>query len=208
MANADTPRGLQPKRHRNGAHYNGAANPYYVPSSDANDMFIGDPVIVTGTANTGAVVTKDGDFGQAYVAGTMPEVQLATAGAGNDITGAIVAVEPSPDDGLSNTYRKASTEAVLWVADDPDLVFEVQEDSDTSDLAATDVGRNVNLVSGTGSTITGRSGWELDSSSAGTGSTIQMRLERLVNRADNEIGTNAKWEASILQHSMRNKTGV
>lgn len=208
MANADAPRGLQPKRHRNGAPYNGAANPYFVPSSDTDNMFIGDPVIVTGTANTGAVVTKDGDFGQAYQAGTMPAVKLATAGAGNDVTGIITSVEPSPDNGLSNAYRKASTASVVWVADDPDLVFEAQEDSDSTNLAATDVGRNVNLASGTGSTITNRSGWELDSSSAGTGTTIQVRLERLVNREDNAIGTNAKWEVSILQHSMRNKTGV
>lgn len=208
MANSDAPRGLSPKRHRNGAPYNGAANMYYVPSSDTNDMFIGDPVVVTGTANTTAVTKNDGDFGEAFQPGTLPAVQLATAGAGNDITGPIVAVGASPDNGLDSTYRPASQAQIVWVADDPDLVFEAQEDSDTSDLAATDVANNVDLVAGTGSTITGQSAWEIDSTTAGTGSTKQLRLERLANKVDNEIGTNAKWEVSILQHSMRNSTGV
>lgn len=208
MANNDTPRGLWPRRHRNGAPYNGAANPYHVPSSDTNDMFLGDPVVVTGTANTGGVALNDGDFQNQFQAGTLPAVQLATAGAGNDLTGVIVAVGASPSSGLENKHRAASTEAVVWVADDPDLVFEAQEDSVGSTLAATDVARNVNLVAGTGSTITGLSAWEIDSSSAGTGTTLQCRIERLANRVDNEIGAQAKWEVSILQHSMRNKTGV
>lgn len=208
MANADRPFGLWPRRHRSGAPYNGAANPYFVPSTDSNAMYLGDPVVVTGTSNTSTLVPMDGNHGNAYQPGTVPAVQLATAGAGNDITGVIIAVEASPDSGLKNVYRPASTEAIVWVADDPDLVFEAQEDSDGGALAATDVGQNVDLVSGSGSTVTGYSGWELDSSTAGTGSTIQMRLERLVNRLDNEIGNQAKWEVSILQHSRTNKTGV
>lgn len=208
MANSDAPRGLRPVRHRNGAPYNGAANPYFVPSSNTTAMFIGDPVVVTGTANTGATALYDGDFGGQFQAGALPEITHATAGAGNDITGIVVAVGPSPDNGLTKQYRAASTAEVVWVADDPDLVFEVQEDSVGSTLAATDVANNADLVSGSGSTITGLSGWELDSNTAGTGNTKQMRIERLVNRVDNEIGAQAKWEVSIVQHSLRNSTGV
>lgn len=208
MANADAPFGLRPVRHRNGAHYNGAANPYYVPSTYATDLFIGDPVIVTGTANTSRVALNDGDHGTQFPAGSLPEVNRATAGAGNDITGVIVGFGASPSDGLEKQYGPASTERVVWVADDPDLMFEAQEDSDGGALSETDVGQNIDLVAGSGDTTYGMSGWELDSSTAATGSTLQCRIERLANRGDNEVGTNAKWLVSILQHSMRNKTGV
>ena len=79
MANNDTPFGLRPLRHRNGAPYNGAANPYYIPSSYATALFIGDPVIITGTSNTSAVkVPGVGDFAP----GTLPEINKAGAGSG------------------------------------------------------------------------------------------------------------------------------
>ena len=55
MANVDTPFGLRPIRHRNGAPYNGAVNPYYLRSDYAVATFIGDPVVKTGTSNLVAV---------------------------------------------------------------------------------------------------------------------------------------------------------
>lgn len=45
MANIDAPFGLRPIRHKSGAPYNGAVNPYYVASTYATALFIGDPVI-------------------------------------------------------------------------------------------------------------------------------------------------------------------
>ena len=44
MANANVPRGLVPYRRTTGEPYNGSANVYYVPSSVASNIFIGDPV--------------------------------------------------------------------------------------------------------------------------------------------------------------------
>ena len=55
MANTDSPFGLKPIRHRNGAPYNGAANPYYIPASYGTALVIGDPVIKSGTSNTAEV---------------------------------------------------------------------------------------------------------------------------------------------------------
>lgn len=202
MANADAAFGLRPVKHRSGAPYNGAANPYYKPASYATAMFVGDPALVTGTSNT-AEVTFPG-VGN-FIAGTLPEINVA-ADTG-DISGVVVGFGTDPN-ALELAYSPASTEAIVWLADDPDLMFEVQEDSVGGALAATDVAQNSNLVAGSGSTVTNLSGWEIDSSDANTTNTLQVRLERLVNRADNEIGTNAKWLVSILQHSSRNATGV
>jgi len=35
--------------------FNGAVNPYYIPAGYGTALFIGDPVIITGTANTAEV---------------------------------------------------------------------------------------------------------------------------------------------------------
>ena len=205
MANVDAPLGMRPIRHRNGAPYNGAANPYLVPSSDATALFIGDPVVVTGTANTAQVEAPGvGTF----KAGELPTVIIATAGGTtNAITGCVVAFGANPSN-LENQYRLASTDRIVWVADDPDLVFEMQEDSVGGALAETAVGSNVQLIAGTGSTITGLSGWEIDSNTTATTATHQLRLERLVRREDNEVGNQANWEVSINFHTMTRTLGA
>lgn len=197
MANVDSPFGLRPTRHKNGAPYNGAASIYYVPASDGTALYIGDPVIVAGSGDSRGV----------------PSVTRATAAGGSYITGVVVGVF-SADNGKpvklrdDELYRAASTEAYVLVADDPDIVFEVQEDSVGAALAATNIGQNVDLVAGTGSTATGLSGWEIDSSTAATTGTLQCKILRLVDREDNEIGNQAKWEVMINLHSQRNAAGV
>lgn len=202
MANVDAAFGLRPVSHRNGAPYNGAANAYYKPSTYATAMFVGDPALITGTSNT-AEVTFPG-LGS-HIPGTLPEINVAADTGG--ITGIVVGFGADPN-ALERAYSPASTEAIVWLADDPDLMFEVQEDSVGGALAATDVGQNSNLVAGTGSTVTNLSAWEIDSSDANTTATLQIRIERLVNRSDNEIGTNAKWLVSIVVHTMRTALGV
>lgn len=198
MANADTPFGLKPVRGRGGVAYNGAANPYYVPATYATDLFIGDPVVKTGTANTTEVKRVGGDFG----IGTLPEINKAAAGSTNRISGVIVGFMPVTRD--SPVYGAASTERVALVADDPDLVFEAQGDDA---LAVTGIGANANLVFGAGNTITGASGVEVDSSTSAVGATLQVRVLRMVNRVDNEANAAAnKLEVMINLHT--ETTGV
>lgn len=202
MANVDAAFGLRPVSHRNGAPYNGAVNPYYKPASYATAMFAGDPAIITGTANTAEVARPGvGNF----IPGTLPEINLA--GVTGGISGIVVAFGADPN-ALEQAFSPASTEAIVWLADDPDLLFEVQEDSVGGALAVTDVGLNTNLVLGAGSTITNLSTWELDSSLAAVTATLQMRIERLVNRADNEIGNQAKWLVAINVHTARTALGI
>jgi len=187
MANSDTVKGLKPIRHRNGAPYNGAANRYYIPASDGTAVYVGDAVKSAGSADADGVPT------------------VAQAAAGDAIRGVVVAVEPETND--STIYRVASTARYVYVADDPDLVFEIQEDSVGGALAATDVGNNADLIVASGSTDTGFSGMELDSSTKAT-TTAQLRILRLVPRPDNSIGANAKWEVMINEHELSSTTGT
>ena len=199
MANSDTPFGLRPLRHRNGAPYNGAVNYYYVLAGYATALFLGDPVVKTGTSNTAGVkIPGAGDFDP----GTLPTVNKATAGDGNAITGVVVGVFMDPDDSGA-VYKPASTEAVLAVADDPDLVFEIQDDGAAA-LAATSVGLNAVLIyTHAGSTSTGLSGVELDTNSdaPAADASNQLTILRLKPELGNEIAANAVWEVKINNHS-------
>lgn len=187
MANADRVNGGRPVKHLDGSPYNGAANRYYVPSSDSTAIFVGDAVKSAGSADANGVAS------------------VAQAAAGDAIRGWVVGVEPVTDE--STIYRAASTERYVFVADAPDLVVEIQEDSVGGALAATSVGLNADLVVGSGDTASGRSGMELDSSTAATTS-AQLRIIGFAQRADNEIGTNAKVLVVANEHELKSTTGV
>jgi hypothetical protein len=199
MANVDTPFGLRPIRHRNGAPYNGAVNPYYLRSDYAVATFIGDPVVKTGTSNLVAVSAAGvGDFD----IGTLPTINKATAGATNRITGVIVGFAPLPND-LTKQYNPASTERVALVCDDPDVIFEIQSDGA---LSAAQVSLNAVLIyTSSGSTVSGLSGAELDSGTAtapAADATYQLMIQRASNTPGNDItAAYCKVEVVISNHS-------
>lgn len=196
MANANVPRGLIPYRRTTGEPFNAAANVYYVPSSVASNIFIGDPLIwLTNAADSSGI----------------PSVTLATAGSSNNILGAMVGIVNGGEPIIPITrdlpiYHQASTAGYILVADDPDTLYEVQENGAMVQGAP---GRNVNLVSGAGSTVTGYSGWQLNSSTLNTTNTLQMKIIRGLEQADNTIGsTNAKWLCRINLNGFTSTTGV
>jgi len=198
MANSNSPFGLKPVRYLTGATYNGKATPYYIQSDYATALFIGDPVIKTGTANTAEVnVPGAGKFN----IGTMPAINKATAGDAQRVTGAIVGFTALPTD-LGKNYNPASTARVAWVADDPSLVFEIQADGA---IPATSIGLNaVFIYTQSGSTTTGLSGVELDTTSdvPAADASNQMLILRAVNREDNDTTiTRAKVEVLLINHT-------
>lgn len=207
MANVDAPMGLRPVRHKSGAPYSGSVNPYYLPSTYGTAVFIGDTVVRTGTSNTAVVaVPGAGEFG----IGTLPEINLSDVGtvaaAGDMITGVVVGFAADPT-ALENKHNPASTERVAYVCDDPDVIFECQADGA---IPATSMGLNATLIAThSGSTTTGLSGRELDTTSAAPAADLsdQMRILRAVNRQDNDTTiTHAKVEVQITQHTEASNT--
>lgn len=197
MANANLPRGLIPVRHRNGAPFNGAFRAYYVPASYGTALFHGDPVIgVTDASDSGGI----------------PTVARATAAGGNYILGVCLGAIAGPTvTQLAHDprYHAASTAGYVAVVDDPDIEFEIQEDSVGGVMTVGAAGRNADLIAGTGSTFTGYSGFQLDSSTLQTTNTLQLRIIEPVQRVDNDPTLDyAKWLVSINLHSQRNLTGV
>jgi len=182
MPNGNAPQGLIPRRQRDGETANGSLNRYYVDPAYATAVFIGDPVILSGSADAQGV----------------PGVVVATQGATNRITGVVVGFDPTPGI-VALGYRAASTAGYVLVDDNPMTEFEIQEDSVGGALAVASVGLNCDLISAAGNAFIRRSGWMLDSSTAGTGATLQVRIVGAMQRADNEIGDYCKWLVRINQ---------
>ena len=199
MANTSIARGLIPVRYRSGAPYNGGYNTYYIPSTNSTALFIGDPVIAVTAAADGNGI---------------PTITHAAAAGGTYLLGSVVGIVSGGDPSVTRTqdlgvHRAASVAAYVMVADDPDLLFEIQEDGVGGAMGQAAGSRNADLVSGTGSAFTGYSGWMLDSSTLQTTNTLQLRILRAVERADNDPTlTVAKWLVSINLHSHRNLTGI
>jgi hypothetical protein len=174
MANVDRPNGFKLVGTISGTGINGNMRHYNVDSSNATAVFVGDAVKLEADGN------------------------VAPAAAGDAVLGVVVGVEV--DRSIPETehpgYIPASTAGRVKVAVGPDYLYEAQEDSVGSNLALTDVGANVDLVAGSGSTTTGQSAHELDSSSV-VSTTAQFRIVGLVDREDNEVGTHAKWLVRI-----------
>jgi hypothetical protein len=195
MANANTPFGLVPKMYSNGTPWNGKANWYYIPVGNANAIFTGDLVTMDGTGSA------DGKY---------PTVKR-TAAADITIVGVVIGFATSPELGfdinnLTRKYVAASTAMYCLVVDDPNVIFEIQEDSDGGAIAVTALGNNADVVATAGSTTTGQSGMVLDSSDVVT-TAQQLRILRLADRPDNALGNYAKWLVMINEHIYRTTVG-
>lgn len=184
MANANGAFGLRPIND-NGTPWSGQGRMVSFAANDANNIFLGDPVYPTGVVDS---------FG-------VPIVTIATAGATHPVLGGFIGVCNGPaGSGVTLTrdlpvYRQASILNYGFVCDDPNQLYTIQEDSVGGAIAAS-VGAfsNGNLVAGAGSTVTGFSGWLLDSSTvAANADTAQLKLLGLLRGPDNAIGNYAKW---------------
>lgn len=189
MANPVIKRGLLPVGTVGGAPYTGAARQYSIPASDATAVFIGDLVTAVGTSTTvNGVVLQD----------------VAQSATGGVFQGVVVGV--LPDTSTSLPYRAASTLRVVMVADDPNLLFETDDISTGTPLAAADVGLNANIVVGTGSTVTGYSAMELDNTTEATTNTLDVKIMRVVNRADNDpASASCKFLVKLNRHRFANQ---
>lgn len=193
MANANAAFGLKPIN-ANGTNWTGQGRMVCFPAAYAQNVFLGDPVVPTGASDA---------FG-------VPVVNLATAGATNTILGPLVGLTNGPAGAgptahaplLQNypVYRQSGVLQYGLVCDDPNQLFAIQEDSVGGAIAVANAGfTNGNLIAGAGSTVTGLSGWMLDSSSVdgAANATYQVRILGLLRGPDNVVGDYAKWVVRI-----------
>ena len=183
MASVSRINGFRPVKTVTGAAYNGQSNVYFVPASDSTVIMVGDAVKLAGDARaaTGApTVTRAGATDNAV--GIVVGVLFTGVG---DLTNV-----PPVNDLNTPIYRRASTDRYLLVCDDPNVIYEVQY-AGTSVAAATitaNVGLNGQFTTTAGSTVTGASGMQLDSSGLATTATLPLKIVGFPNRPDNIPG--------------------
>ena len=200
MADVSRISGLSPVQYLNGSPWNGQARMYYIPSTDTVAYAIGDPVDIGGSADSNGVAS----------------VVKATAGnnsGANMVLGAIVSAGGTKygsalaDPGNLDTIIVPATKTksyYVMVADDPNIIFQVQEGGTATALAAAQVGLNIDLASGANNGYL--SGWVLDNAVTSTGNGLQMKLLGLRQSSDNAFGAYAKWLCQINLHRL--KSGV
>ncbi len=196
MPNVNKVSGLTPVSYLNGADWDGRGNVYSVLTTEANLLSIGDPVKLGGTADANGV----------------PNVVQATAGA--TAVGVLLGIGTNPNgpyvnpNNLDLNQAPATKTATYYalVADDPNIIFEIQEGGAGSNLAITDVSANTNFVAAAAATGTRVSGFYLDNNAINTTATLNLKILRLAPRAGNALGQYAKWWVLLNNHSFR--TGV
>jgi len=192
MANTSRINGFKPVKHLNGSPYNGQANLYEVPSTEAVPVFVGDLVKLSDQAATSLYPAVEAVVGAS--------AQIAAGPILGAVVG-IVNVKTDPTSGILSTgsisldtpvYRPASTKQFVLVCDNTDVVYEAEADAS---VAATSIGLNVGVGASahTNPLLTGASPMYVYSTTApDTTSTRPLQILGIVNRPDNEIGANSK----------------
>lgn len=190
MANTDQAFGFVPVGTTDGSDYHAKMRDVEFLADDAVAAFIGDMVKLTGTTGTD---------------GFTPVV--AQAAAGDAVIGAIVSFIPDFEDETfltAGSSRLASTARKARICFGSDVIYAAQA---STTLVAADAGQNADLVVAAGSTITGISGMEIGAVIA-AGATGQLRLRRVRNTIDNELGADAQWLVNINEQQDDHGTGV
>ena len=184
MANVDADFGFVPIRHLSGNGYS-RANKYTITSGLSEDIFTGDLVIITAdgviTPHTATEVNNIGVFaGVSY-----------TASDGSYV--------------YSQYFASGTTgsDFIAYVYDDPYTVFKVQS---AGTPAQTNIGNCADVVAGTGSTITGQSGFEL--SGTMSNGTATCKILGLYEGPENAFGTNAIMEVLINELLLKDSAGI
>jgi len=159
MANPAAPHGMCPVAYLNGAPWTGKANLYHIQSTDTIAYYIGDIMqAVTATAN-GSTVGSD-SLGVPNVTGFPLGVSVTGYGASGTANvgafiGPIVGVQVAPvgagannAQGQNVNLNVMSVPAVkthdyyVWIADDPNLIFEIQGSASLACTASNTVESN------------------------------------------------------------------
>jgi hypothetical protein len=184
MASVSRISGLRLVKNQTGGSMTGQVETMFVPASDASVIMVGDPVKLLGDARAASGVPTVTRISGATDIPVGVVVGISFEGQG-DVTNV-----PPVNDLNTPVYRRASTDRYLLVCVDPGAVYEVQA-SQTSQTAATVtswVGSNASFTTTAGSTTTGASGVQIDTTTVATTATLPMKIVGIPNRPDNIPG--------------------
>jgi hypothetical protein len=192
MSNQNAPFGLKPSSKLGSNYNNEGVTEYKIASGASGNIFSGDLVKM---ANTGTIlVAAAGD----QALGVFRGCQYT------DSSGDVIYSPYWPD-------GTVTSDAVAFVVDDPNALFEVQSAA-TGSVVQTVVGNNADIVYTSGSTITGISAVEISGTTAAT--SAQLRIVGVSSDPENStLGTgsassNVNLIVKINEHFYAQTTGV
>lgn len=191
MANVTQAFGFRPVRHANGAPWNGQTQRCYISVLYDQALYIGDPVLWTAT-----LTEKD-------ATAMYPTINLAPVTSAAIYRGVITSFEPLPNN-LTQQYNPALTARWCQVCMSPDIVFQIRDDG-SGTPAAVFPGGNTLTVAGSGSSVTGLSGYSLDASTPTDTQAHCVHIIGLSDIPDNELADYAIWD--VLINTCYNATG-
>lgn len=203
MANISKPCGLKPVSTLTGAPYSGQARMYYVPASNATALYVGDPVTrLTASADANGVPSVAIGVAGSAICGVI--VGVLKVAAGVSLVGSTI--------DLTSRSLPASTAGYVMVADDPSIIFEVEEGTTAgaagTALTASAIGNNANFIVLAGASTFSDSGTLLDNATEATTATLNLKIMGLAQREDNAFGARAKWLVKINNHQYGSHTGT
>jgi hypothetical protein len=202
MANIIAPRGFVPSRYRAGNAWTGGTNLYVVQAAEPNQINVGDAVksSANGDANGIPAVTKITN-GTDTIRGIVVGVLVAgpnlpsLVGVNLDLT-------------IQNIPATKAHDYYVLVVDDMDVLYELADDG-LNVLTATSCNKNASFTVTNPTSPQQNSATVLNTASVATTSTLNLRLQGLVQKPNNAYGVNAAWLVMINQHElMGNTAGV
>jgi hypothetical protein len=189
MTNVDRPFGFTATRHGAGGTPQRLGS-YEIENGLAEDIFSGDPVVLTGTGRR-IILSSAGNAN--LIVGIFAGVRFT------DARGDVI-FEPNWLSGTVGTgLQRGEDNPEALVYDDPRSEFIIQV-SGAAGLVEADVGQLANFVAGTGNAFTGRSAYELDQTTLNP-SARQLRILGLSRIPENDYGEFAKARVLINNHS-------
>jgi hypothetical protein len=184
MANSNKPNGFSPVKQKTGAPFNNQINAYFVPSTDGTAIGIGD-VVKLATGSTTDPVTGI----------NLKNVTKLSTAATDIPVGVVVGFSFNPDN-LMLKHRSASTARTVYVADSPETLFSVQ--SDSTGIAAADLGLNATFTIGTVDTTTGQTNTVV--TAPATTSTLPVEVVEFDSVNKNEVGAYSRVIVRFNKH--------
>jgi hypothetical protein len=162
-------------------------------------MYIGDPVTLSGSADTNGLAGISIGIAGSAVIGVVVGFVVAPPGVSLVATNIDLTVRSIP---VSSTVVQYAL-----VADDPNLIFEIQ-DGQTVPTAVTDIGQNTNFLIAAGATTYSDSG-TVTAATLTAGTTSNLKLMGFTQRIDNSPGSAyAKLLVKINNHVYGAGTGT
>jgi hypothetical protein len=204
MANTSRINGFTPIGHIGASSWNGQCDVYHKASGGTtltDDMAVGDPVVLTGTAGTAGIYKG------------IPTIALLTPGDADGASadeiplGIVVGFKQDYSD-LNRTFVDGTEEALVLVCSDPTTLFEVQANAA---VPVTSISLNaVPIKTSNVNRTTGTSGWELDvatTNAMAATATFPFKVERYSGAPNNEINSLYNKLIVSFNHCVR-KAGV